>query len=53
MVRNAKRNAQDIFEIIRLGRTLKISFNDIVSIIIEVAYGTEVFERKNNIKIAH
>jgi len=32
---------------------LKISFIDIVSIIIEVTYGTGIFEDVNNIEIAH
>jgi len=31
----------------------KISFNDTVSILIGVAYGTNVFENAGNIEIAH
>jgi len=53
MVRSAKWDAQNIFEIIRLRWILRISFNDIVSIIIRVAYRTEVFGREDNIKIAY
>ncbi len=51
--KNAKKDTQDIFETIKLGQILRISFNDIVSIILEVVYGTKVFESKENIELAH
>src|SRR6266540_1717227 len=51
--KSARRNAEEIFEIIRLGKTPKISFNDTVSILIRVAYRTNVFENAGNIEIAH
>ncbi len=35
--KSARKNAEEIFETVRLGRTPKISFNDTVSIIIRVA----------------
>ena len=38
---------------IRLDRTPKTSFNDIVSIVIEVAYRTGVFGNAKNIEVAH
>ncbi len=41
------------FETIRLSWTLKILFKNTVSIIIEIAYGTEVFENTNNIEVAY
>src|SRR6266540_1338608 len=51
--RSARKNTEEIFEIIRLGRIPKISFNDTVSIVIRVAYGTGVFEDVKNIEVAH
>jgi len=52
-VRSIKKDVESIFEIIRLGRISKTSFNDIVSIIIGVAYEIGVFEDANNIEIAY
>ena len=52
-VRSIKKDVESIFEIIRLGRISKTSFNDIVSILIGVAYGTNIFDSAGNIKIAH
>ncbi len=37
----------------RFGRTPKTSFDDIVSMLIGVAYGTNIFENTNHIEIAH
>jgi len=51
--KSAKKNAEEIFETVRLSRTPKISFNDIVFIVIKVAYGTDVFEDTKNIEVAH
>ena len=51
--KSARRNAEKIFETVRLGRTPKTSFNDTVSILIGVAYGTNVFENAGNIEIVH
>src|SRR6266542_900796 len=51
--RSARKNAKEIFETVRLGRIPKMSFNDTVSILIGVAYGTRVFEDVRNIEVAH
>ncbi len=51
--KSAKKNTEKIFETVRLGRTPKTSFNDTVSILIGVAYGTNIFDNANNIEIAH
>src|SRR6266498_958089 len=51
--KSARRNAEEIFETVRLGRIPKTSFNDMVSILIEVAYGTNIFDNANNIEIAY
>src|SRR6266498_400430 len=51
--RSARKNAEKIFETVRLSRTPKTSFNDIISILIRVAYGTNVFENASNIEIAY
>src|SRR6266540_3667250 len=41
--KSARKNTEEIFKIVRLSRTPKTSFNDTVSILIRVAYGTRVF----------
>ena len=51
--KSARKNAKKIFETIRLGRTPKTSFNDTVSILIGVAYGTNVFDITSKIELAH
>src|SRR6266540_4339692 len=51
--KSARKNTEEIFETVRLGRTPKISFNDTVSILIGIAYGTNVFDNASNIKIVH
>src|SRR6266498_265523 len=51
--KSARKNTEEIFETVRLGKTPKISFNDTVSILIGVAYGTNIFDNANNIEIAH
>src|SRR6266540_4303468 len=53
IAKSVRKNAEEIFETIRLGRTPKILFNDTVSILIRVAYRTNVFENAGNIEIAH
>src|SRR6266542_2651024 len=53
MVRSARKNAEEIFETVRLSKTPKTSFNDMVSILIGVAYGTNIFDNANNIELAH
>ena len=53
MAKSAKKNAEEIFETVRLSRTPKTSFNDTISILIGVTYGTRVFEDARNIKVAH
>src|SRR6266496_6642174 len=51
--KSARKNAEEIFETVRLGRTPKTSFNDMISILIGVVYRTNVFENASNIEIAH
>ncbi len=51
--KSARRNVEEIFETVRLGRIPKTSFNDTVSIIIGVAYETNIFDNASNIEIAH
>src|SRR6266511_4355925 len=53
IAKSARQNAEEIFETVRLGRTPKTSFNDTVSILIGVAYGTNIFDNAGNIEIAH
>src|SRR6266511_592542 len=52
-VKSVRKNAEEIFETVRLGRTPKTSFNDTVSILIGVAYGTNIFDNASNIELAH
>ena len=51
--KSARRNTEEIFETVRLDRIPKTSFNDTVSILIGIAYGTGVFGDAENIEIAH
>ncbi len=51
--KSTRRNAEEIFETIRLGKTPKTSFNDTVSILIGVAYGTNIFDNAGNIELAY
>ena len=51
--KSARKNAKEIFETVRLGRISKTSFNDTVSILIKVAYRTNVFDNTSNIEIAY
>ena len=51
--KSARRNVEKIFETVRLGRISKTSFNDMVSILIRVAYGTNIFDNANNIELAY
>src|SRR6266498_1994635 len=53
IAKSARKNAEEIFETVRLGRTPKTLFNDTVSILIGIAYGTNIFDNASNIKIAH
>ncbi len=53
IAKSARRNTEEIFETVRLSRTPKTSFNDTVSILIGVAYGTNIFDNAGNIEIAH
>ncbi len=53
IAKGARQNAKEIFETVRLGRTPKISFNNMISILIGIAYGTNVFGNAGNIEIAH
>src|SRR6266498_921510 len=51
--KSTRRNAEEIFETVRLSKTPKISFNDTVSILIGVAYRTNIFDNAGNIELAH
>ena len=51
--KSARRNAEEIFDTVRFSKTPKTSFNDTVSILIGVAYGTNIFENASNIEIAY
>src|SRR6266542_2003727 len=51
IAKSARRNAEKIFETVRLGRIPKTSFNDTVSILIEIAYGTNIFGNASNIEL--
>ncbi len=51
--KSARKNAEEIFETVRFGRISKTSFNDTVSILIGVAYGTNIFDNAGNIELAH
>src|SRR6266542_2597627 len=53
IAKSARKNAEEIFETVRLSRIPKTSFNDMVSIVIGVTYGTGVFGDVNNIKIVY
>src|SRR6266545_4482896 len=53
IAKSARKNAEEIFETVRLGRTPKTLFNDTVSILIEVAYGTGIFGDARNIEVAY
>ncbi len=44
IVKSIQKNAKDIFKTIRLSRNLKISFKNIVSIVIGIVYRIEIFE---------
>src|SRR6266542_5236755 len=46
--KSARRNVEELLETVRLSRTPRILFNDMVSILIGVAYGTNVFENAGN-----
>src|SRR6266540_1218979 len=51
--KSARKNAEEIFETVRLARIPKTSFNNTVSILIRVAYRTNIFDNADNIEIAH
>src|SRR6266498_2813013 len=51
--KSVRRNAEEIFETVRLSRTPKTSFNNTVSILIGVAYGTNIFDKADNIELAY
>ncbi len=51
--KSTRKNVEEIFKTVRLGRTSKTSFNDMVSILIGVAYRTNIFDNANNIELVH
>ncbi|SRR6266542_572971 len=53
IAKSVRRNAEEIFEIVRLNKLPKTSFNDTVSIVIRIAYRMSVFENTNNIEVAY
>src|SRR6266540_2741998 len=53
IARSARKNVEEIFETVRLGRISKTSFNDTISILIGIAYRTNIFDNAGNIELAH
>ena len=53
IAKSTRKNAEEIFETVRLNRIPKTSFNDTVSILIGVAYEIGIFEDIKNIEIAY
>src|SRR6266540_4119672 len=53
IAKSARKNAEEIFEIVRLGRTFKTLFNNIVSILIGIAYRIGIFGDARNIEVVH
>jgi len=53
IARSVRKDAKEIFEIVRLSRIPKISYTDIVFILIRVAYRTGVFGDVRNIEVTH
>ena len=51
--KSARKNIKEIFETVRLSRTPKTLFNNTVSILIGIAYRTNIFDNASNIEIAH
>src|SRR6266498_4131086 len=51
--KSARKNAEEIFETVRFSKTPKTTFNDTVSILIGVAYGTNIFDNASNIELVH
>src|SRR6266498_4476857 len=51
--KSAKKNTEEIFETVKLNRIPKILFNNTVSILIRIVYGTKIFADAENIKVAH
>ena len=51
--KSAKKNVKEIFETVRFSKTPKTSFNDTVSILIGVVYGTNIFDNADNIELVH
>ncbi len=51
--KSIQKDVKNIFKTIKLSRILKTSFKNIVSIIIEVAYETEIFRNAGNIEITY
>ncbi len=53
IAKNVKKNAEEIFEIVRFSKAPGISLKDTASILIGVVFRTNVFGDTNNIKVAH
>jgi len=53
IAKSVRKNAEKIFETVKLSRTPKSSFNDTVSIVIRVTYRTDVFGDAKNIEVAY
>src|SRR6266542_3606760 len=53
IAKSVQKDAKDIFKIIKFSKISKTSFKNIVSIVIEIVYKTEVFGNIGNIEIAH
>jgi len=53
IAKNTRKNTEEIFKTVKLSRIPKTSFNNIVFIVIGVAYGTDVFRDVKNIEVAY
>ncbi len=53
IAKNIRKDAEEIFKIVRLSKALETLLKDTASILIRVAFKTSVFGDVNNIEIAH
>ena len=53
IAKSVRKDIKDIFEIIKLSKTLKTLFKNTISIVIKITYRTEVFENVGNIEIVY
>ncbi len=53
IAKSTKKDAEEIFETVRLSKILRTSLKNTAFILIGVAFGTDIFEKSNNIEVAH